>query len=117
MAEGNSVDIFCLNGHISSIAVTGHTVAADAEGATAVMAGPAGLSVFHLLHADLVAVGLGSERVRMTFIATEHPCMDIMTEKDGTDSALDRDIFRSLMTAAAVTLDAECGITIMASAA
>ena len=116
MTEGNRVDIFGLNGHISGIAVTGHTVAADAEGAIAVMAGPAGLSVFHLLHADLVAVGLGFEDIRMALIAAKRTGVHIMTEEDFADRALHGDRPRTRMTITAVTFDAKGAVSVMAGA-
>ena len=116
MAEGHSVDIFCLYGHISSIAVTGHTVAGDAEGAVAIMAGPAGLSVFHPLHADLVTVSLGFEDIRMALIAAKRIGVHIMTEGDFADRALHGDRPHTGMTITAVTFDAKGAVSVMAGA-
>ena len=97
--------------------MAGFAVAGDTEGRIAIVAGAARLASFHLLHADLIAVGFGSECAGMTFITTKHPGMNIVAKNDFADSALDSDIFSALMAVAAVTLDAECGVTIMTSAA
>jgi hypothetical protein len=114
MAEGNSDNIFCLYGHISSIAVTGHTVAGDTESAIAIMAGTAGLAVFHLLHAGLVTVRLGFEDVRMALIAAKRIGMHIMTEKDFADRALHGDRACTRMTITAVTIYTKGAVSVMA---
>jgi hypothetical protein len=52
--------------------MTTSTIGFDTEGVIAIMTSTAGLSAFHLFHANLVTVGLGPEGLRMTFVATEH---------------------------------------------
>jgi hypothetical protein len=80
------------------------------------MAGPAGLSLFHLLHADLVTVSLGFEDIRMALIAAKRPGVRIMAEENIAHRALHGYLPRTRMTITAVTFDAKGAVSVMAGA-
>jgi hypothetical protein len=106
-----------LDGDILRALMTSSTIALDTEGVLAIMAGTAGFSTFHLLHANLVTVGLGPEGLRMTFIATEHFGVICMAEDNPAHRARYRNIFRvgeiALMAGGAIFTDTKSGIPVV----
>ena len=112
MAEDNTADIFGLNSNISCVA--GHAVPADTKGRASIVAGTTGYALFHSGHRGMVAVVLRLEKIRMTFITTEHVAMTRMAEDNAADTfSLNRDV--SGMAGHAVAADAKSSITIMTS--
>ena len=109
-----------LDGDILCALMTTSTIGFDTEGAIAIMTGTAGFSAFHLLHANLGAVGLGPEGLRMTFVATEHFGVDDMAEDNPTHRTLYRDIFGvgeiPQMAGGAIFADTKSGVTIVTGA-
>lgn len=90
----------------------------DGERSVAIMAGATGLSGFHLLHADLVAVGLGLKGRRVTFITAEHFHVRGMTEWNVSDIfGHHGHIDRAVMTGGAITANTKSGLSIMAGPA
>jgi hypothetical protein len=109
-----------LDRHILCALMTTSAIAFDTEGTIAIMTGTAGFSAFHLFHANLVTVGLGPEGLRMTFVATEHFCMDDMAKDNPTHRTLYRHIFGvgkiPQMAGGAIFADTKSGVTVVAGA-
>lgn len=80
MTESHRSDVLRLHGYVIGILVTADTVPLDSECGIAVMAGSTGLSTLHLFHTNRVAVGFSFKGRRVTFVTTEHPGVDLMTE-------------------------------------
>jgi hypothetical protein len=89
----------------------------DIKRSIAVVAGTAGLTVLHFLHANLIAVGLGFKYVWVTFVAAEHSGVNIVAKDNLSHRALHGNVHRTLVTATTVTFDTKCCITIVAGTA
>jgi hypothetical protein len=100
------------NIHCSLVATT--TIAFDTERGISIMAGSARLTVFHLLHTHLIAVGIGLEGRWVTFVAFEHGRVFIMTKEHRADIfGLHGHVNRIIMTSSAVATDTESRLAVM----
>ena len=117
MRKINGANITLHDDLIRGAAVTGGAIFGDVESRVAIMTCATGLTLPHLGHADLVAVGFGLEDLRVAFVAAELLGMDSVGKKDFADNTLDRHIFGTCMAVAAVAFDAERCIAIMTGTA
>lgn len=95
-------------------------VTGGSERFLAVMAGSAGLPIFHIFHGVVLCACLIRENSCVAILAAVHRNVDIMAEKRvGNAFAFERDIFRfhSTMTLAAVSGNREGTLAVVAGAA
>jgi hypothetical protein len=118
VAERNCADVFSLNHQVNSPCVASYTVTTHAESRITIVTGTTGFTCLHFLHANLVAVGLGSEDIGMAFIATEHLGVNIVPKNNLSHGAVDKDVISEIkfpgMASAAIFADVERSLTVMA---
>ncbi len=115
MTEGGIANISRFHRHINSFNVTGHTIPLNPESSVSIVAGTAGFTLLHSLHANLISVGFRHKGIRMAFAASKHLIMYFMTKRNAADIlGLHGDINSIDMAGRAITLDSKSGVAIVA---
>jgi hypothetical protein len=83
--EGYVACVLILEKNVAGSGMAFDAVAGYVESLLAIMAGPAGLSVFHCFHADVIAIALLFEDLGVTRITGKQAAMHIMIEDNLAD--------------------------------
>lgn len=117
VAESDRSDVLGPDFQVNCSGVTCRAISRDGKRGVTIVTGAARLPRLHFLHTNLVTVGFRPEGLGMALVAAEHAGVDCVAEDNLPHHTLNGNILCSLMTAAAIALDSEGGITVMARAA